>query len=164
MTSSLNVRPDAKDVAGHTPLHFATSLMTTQWARDECSRLLVYGAGADVNAQNRFLCTPLHDAAHTQCPITITVLLRLGADVNVKALHGSTASMYAAPQHRRLMMKMCNFCNRAGAVQSCSKCKAVVYCDAKCQKKDWKARHKRLCGKDAERLGVRKATFGDADP
>ena len=38
----------------------------------------------------------------------------------------------------------CGGCGAAGATQQCSNCKAVVYCDASCQRKAWK-KHKKHC-------------------
>ena len=35
-------------------------------------------------------------------------------------------------------------CNKPGS-QHCAVCKNVLYCSKKCQKKDWKARHKSVC-------------------
>ena len=47
--------------------------------------------------------------------------------------------------------KTCSVCGKAGATARCSRCRAVVYCGAACQRKDWK-RHKKTCngGKKAK--------------
>ncbi|KZV70197.1 hypothetical protein PENSPDRAFT_453921 [Peniophora sp. CONT] len=47
---------------------------------------------------------------------------------------------------------ICRFCKSRGVALRCSQCKFTTYCDAECQKKDWKA-HKVVCPKpDAARL------------
>ena len=51
-----------------------------------------------------------------------------------------------------------NSCCRCGASQPklrrCSKCKGVWYCGPECQKKDWVAGHKTVCGKKVEETRV----------
>ncbi|VDC00782.1 unnamed protein product [Peniophora sp. CBMAI 1063] len=41
---------------------------------------------------------------------------------------------------------MCNTCLSWGAALRCSQCKVAPYCNAECQKKDWK-NHKKICKK-----------------
>jgi hypothetical protein len=62
------------------------------------------------------------------------------SDVNVEA----TASL---PPQRSVRTRLCDHaeCLRDGAQLKCSKCKSRRYCDAACQKADWKAGHKRQC-------------------
>lgn len=42
--------------------------------------------------------------------------------------------------------QLCEFCSTV-ATQACTQCKAVVYCDRKCQLKDWSGLHKDICKK-----------------
>lgn len=45
----------------------------------------------------------------------------------------------------RTNVKMCNYCFRGDVkLSQCSRCKDILYCSRKCQKKDWK-RHKHIC-------------------
>ncbi|KZV70202.1 hypothetical protein PENSPDRAFT_651722 [Peniophora sp. CONT] len=47
---------------------------------------------------------------------------------------------------------ICNTCQKWGAVLRCSQCHTAPYCNAECQKKDWK-QHKKVCTKrDAAKL------------
>lgn len=51
--------------------------------------------------------------------------------------------------------RICMYCSRVGSngtdMLSCSKCTISFYCNAQCQKKDWK-RHKKWCGKSREQI------------
>lgn len=40
----------------------------------------------------------------------------------------------------------CNSCGRTNNLSTCSRCKAVKYCDINCQRKDWQ-KHKKICKK-----------------
>jgi hypothetical protein len=52
-----------------------------------------------------------------------------------------------------VVVSRCAACgkNVGKRLQKCSRCKAVAYCDAKCQKKHWKT-HKAFCKREAERV------------
>lgn len=50
-----------------------------------------------------------------------------------------------APQHEDAVRRKCAACGAAGrGLRKCGRCRAVVYCDAVCQKAHWQA-HKRSC-------------------
>lgn len=49
---------------------------------------------------------------------------------------------------------LCNYCNAQGhKLLRCSRCKAIYYCNADCQAKDWE-RHKVYC--DPESVGIKR--------
>ncbi len=89
------VDPNPIDCSLNTPLHYAVDDL---FIKDEAkleSRIqmihLLVAAGADVNAQNNYGRTPLHQAA--QCRHAkqfISTLLQYGADPNIKDKDGST--------------------------------------------------------------------------
>ena len=44
--------------------------------------------------------------------------------------------------------RVCDECGATGAKLRCTKCKACFYCSEKCQKRNWKRIHKRVCSTD----------------
>ena len=48
---------------------------------------------------------------------------------------------------RNIRLKVCAYCKAPGAKMKCKECLQRTYCDKKCQKKDWKAVHKKQCEK-----------------
>ena len=67
----------------------------------------------------------------------------------IKSLFGGAAA--TAPPRSRRRRRCCAFCGRMRLpgdpkFKTCSRCKAVVYCDAACQKAHW-ATHKKHCAK-----------------
>jgi len=58
------------------------------------------------------------------------------------------------PFLRSMMGKRsCMYCQKVGMdLLRCSACEIAVYCNAKCQKLDWKQRHKKWCNKTREEL------------
>ena len=67
------------------PLHCAA-----EFHRDEIARMLIE-SGADVNARNEMLNTPLHEAVGREGLETIKLLLRHGASTTIKNNNGETA-------------------------------------------------------------------------
>merc|ERR1711937_1115963 len=41
--------------------------------------------------------------------------------------------------------RTCDCCGKGGAPLVCTGCKIACYCDAECQKRDWKRNHKSIC-------------------
>jgi len=62
------------------------------------------------------------------------------------ALKSQTRSTMAtaATGAGKAITRTCDHCGKHGCDLACSRCKAVTYCDAKCQKAEWK-RHKKSC-------------------
>jgi len=91
---------------GQTPLHMVSrqlpAMMQARWGswqmiledRDS-GRLAIVNAlldhGADINAKDRYLETPLYYAANTDCLKVMQLLIDRGADVNAKNNRGLTA-------------------------------------------------------------------------
>ena len=48
---------------------------------------------------------------------------------------------------RNIRNKVCAYCKKPGATNKCEACEQRMYCDKKCQKKDWKAVHRGQCKK-----------------
>jgi len=71
---------NARDEAGLTPLHIATT---------DVAELLI-NRGASVNARNRYGETPLHRAAYLGSSDKAKLLIEHGADVNAKDKRGNT--------------------------------------------------------------------------
>jgi ankyrin repeat protein len=87
------------------PSDAATALITASGRADHAAVRLLISAGANVNAQNRWRRTALHEAADAASkPIvanaryleTIQLLVAAGADVNARDTSGQTALMIAA--------------------------------------------------------------------
>lgn len=44
----------------------------------------------------------------------------------------------------------CHFCHQMGANMRCSKCKFAHYCGQECQRRDWDAKHYKICNQLAQ--------------
>lgn len=76
---------DACNLEGVTGLHCAVEINQTS-----ICKLLVQGAGANVNVADEYGWTPLHGAAHKGCLEIISILLSAGADVEARDISGKT--------------------------------------------------------------------------
>jgi len=163
----LGARPDARDVAGYTPLHHCVSVFGNSKTHEMAGILIK--AGADINAQNRYGWTPLFESVRAIQPVCVSFLLKHGADPHVKEHDkGFTPVTLAAnlprPDVEQIMQLFgkvnksvcktvrttqcpevgkCCVCGKAKS-QRCTGCYIVWYCGAECQKEDW-AKHKANC-------------------
>ena len=87
---ALGIHDMVKRGPGHTPLHEAAEADDT----DAIARLI--GAGADIEARNRFGETPLHDAARHGALKAARTLVELGADPPARDQQGNTVLHLAA--------------------------------------------------------------------
>jgi len=58
--------------------------------------------------------------------------------------------VYCIMPNAELSKLRCDYCSQAGALLRCGRCKAVAYCNYKCQRAGWR-QHKAVCGKKEER-------------
>ena len=78
----MGANPNAKDFAGHTPLHHCLSAVGNSTTLAMAQILLK--AGVDPNIQSRFGHTPLFECVQSAKFDFICVLLKYGADPDVK--------------------------------------------------------------------------------
>ena len=162
----LGANTSAKDMAGRTPLHhcFGGYGNTTTSAMAE----LMLEAGADPNIQDRLGKTPLFLCINTAKLQDISLLLKHGADPDVKEYTkglSSRAWAFSYPAVTKLFIKAgskdalkerqrlreaaggslatCSSCGNTGHTR-CAGCFLVHYCNTACQKEDWK-KHRLVC-------------------
>ena len=58
-------------------------------------------------------------------------------------------------------VKLCDWCNLRPGTKRCTKCKAVCYCSAACQKQAWTDGHRKICGKAT---GAKPITYKPPEP
>ena len=158
----------AKDIAGYSVLfHCFTALGDFKERRELALELMK--AGADINMQNRFGCTPAHENILIQNYENLNFLVEHGADpsiedndgISMRSLVGffpealtifSKAGFLEAKEKRqqakseREIIK-CHYCGKSDAKKRCAKCRAAFYCGLKCQKKIWKS-HRESCNEN----------------
>jgi hypothetical protein len=78
---------------------------------------------------------------------TPTHLLMNMSFVNSLQQQKETKTMKTNFQHHITTGRPCRWCGRGACVERCTNCKKVWYCNAQCQKRDWKKDHKDLCKK-----------------
>ena len=63
--------------------------------------------------------------------------------------------------HRNIELLQCEVCGVRGTINSgCSGCNQVFYCGKRCQKRDWKRKHRMECGREFVKMkGVPRETF-----
>ena len=152
------VNVHARDIAGYTALHFCTNINSSRITFKIGQVLLKHGA--DINARNRFGCSPLFEPIMAGNEEAVVFLLENDADVHVEendmkltpAKLGMNrpsisrlVSEYSTRKQRKELKEnhKCAQCDAYGD-QKCSACRSVRYCSAKCQKDHWK-QHKARC-------------------
>ena len=153
----------AKDVAGYSVLfHCFTASGDVKERRKLGLELLK--AGANINEQNRFGCTVLHDNL-LNCE-NLDFLVDHGADPSIKDNDGRSPITLVGllPKPHSIFCKAacigsyekrqqaksegqifkCCYCGQSGAKKGCAKCRIAYYCSRKCQKSHWKS-HKKVC-------------------
>lgn len=89
-----NVDLNLSSENGWTALHIASSLADNK--RDFGVAELLINAGANIEAKNKDLCTPLTLAVLNNKPVMVEVLLSASADINTRDKNGWTPLMHAA--------------------------------------------------------------------
>ncbi|KAL0052246.1 hypothetical protein WJX82_010627 [Trebouxia sp. C0006] len=153
-------RVDARDVGGYTALgHAAAHTPVLPLAEVLLQR------GSNVNYQNRFGAPVLMSAVMASEDKAVELLLKWGADPDLKDNDGVTAKQLAR-FHPHMLAGMhqqqgthaeaaqqfsheCGQCGKTGAARRCSKCRLVIYCSSECQKAHW-AVHKKECKQKAQ--------------
>jgi len=161
----LGANIQAKDVAGHTPLHHCLTSVSNPITGSMARELLQ--AGADPNSQNRFGCTPLFEPVMTANLENIKLLLEFGADPDIEdndgvscrylGRHSKIAELFsradkeiikqaraAAKEDAGGCLWLCKVCQVNSDTKRCTGCYMVWYCGEKCQNVDWPD-HKQEC-------------------
>jgi len=141
---------DLRDKRNFTPL-----LMAATEDYYDAVRLLVK-FGADLNAKMGDGATAMHVICSREQPRMTALLLELGASLDTPDDHGNTPrqmiqqskALTNAIKNFQIAQdpeKVCNACYEAiDGKKRCSRCRAVYYCSAECQKEDW-TKHKKTC-------------------
>ena len=173
----LGANTSAKDMAGRTTLHHCFGGLGN--ATTSTMAELMLEAGADPNIQDRVGKTPLFLCINSANLDDISLLLKHGADPDVKEYtHGmssralafnfpavsklfSRATMEEVVKERERLgavaggsLVTCYSCGKGGGSR-CSGCFVVYYCDAACQRKDWK-KHRVTCKEARSKYKVTK--------
>ena len=116
----------------------------------------VPGRGADGESYSY---EPFADAVDEYVDTLFVTAQKLGSDkfqkqlMMILGMRNLKASFSAIPSKRgedfQLTVRSCASCGRVeragdAKLQNCARCKMVCYCNARCQKEDWK-RHKPSC-------------------
>ena len=158
---------EAKDLAGHTPLHHCVTRLANTLTL-QIAKILVDAGGADVNAVNRFGATPLFEPVANNRIDCVDFLMQHGAKVDIEDNEGIslfrwTYSNCFPSNHQKKMYltmalqaksekeatvaqaryKVCAACNSDGNNQRCTGCYMKWYCGVDCQSHDWKT-HKSI--------------------
>eukprot|EP01060_Flectonema_neradi_P036884 TRINITY_DN725_c3_g1_i1.p1 TRINITY_DN725_c3_g1~~TRINITY_DN725_c3_g1_i1.p1 ORF type:complete len:483 (+),score=50.33 TRINITY_DN725_c3_g1_i1:130-1449(+) len=154
------VRTNAKDFAGHTPLHHCCSTYWNDITYEMA--LILLESGVDPNARNRFGQTPMFTAVVSNGMDLVEALLKKGADPSIKDCSGSSCLDNPSPKMATLMSQYivindrkkkpekstdttCAVCNdKSKGTTRCTGCFSIFYCSTECQKQDWK-QHKASC-------------------
>lgn len=162
--------PNIKDVAGYSALHHCCTIIGNPKTL-EIGQLLLDN-GADINARNRFGCTPLMEPCINGKVDFVEFLVKNGADPSIKENHGLSCQGISVGNPRmhqifsrgmRAMAKKdkavqekkasasnasCLNCGDLENLKKCTACLAVSYCSKECQRSHWSA-HKPDCKKKA---------------
>ncbi|KAJ3230635.1 hypothetical protein HDU78_008199 [Chytriomyces hyalinus] len=154
------VNLEGRDVIGNTALFHALALGANE--KTIAMAHVLVKAGANINMQNRFGCTAMHEAVQRRDQLVVRTMMELGADCRIEEYEGLTPLQMA--QHWPVMFKVladheakgqrkaamasmkedglkCHCCTLQG--KPCA-CMSIRYCGKVCQKSDWK-RHKDEC-------------------
>lgn len=151
---SKGANPNSRDICGYSPLHHCIMHVLTPLTMQLGDILLENGA--DIDAVNRFGCSPIFEAIQA-CQLTsIDFLMERGASVHVKDNQtGYTAMQFASHnprvlkcvvknlEKRQQSSKPCCVCHKQ-CTKRCVGCFEKWYCGSKCQKAAWKD-HKLEC-------------------
>ena len=168
----LGANIEAKDFAGFTPLFYCVTKFATNTSLKLAKILL--SNGANVNAQNRIGSTPLAEPVMARRLDCMQLLLERGADPTIRDNDGATVEggmmscfdtglkkLFVEARNRKTRelrdkakkdaggdLNQCNVCSTPSDVakpnKRCKGCYMIYYCDADCQKSDWR-NHKVKC-------------------
>ena len=161
-------RVEAKDVAGHTPLHHCVTSMANVITLKIAEILLTIGK-ANVNSVNRFGSTPLFEPVMVGRKDSVDLLVKHGANLNVidndgvnlmqiikcvpfiskndkmmsdaMTLHAKAEKKAAQDQG---VYRVCSICKSTKDSKRCARCHMKWYCSVACQQSDWDS-HKKQC-------------------
>jgi len=160
------VRVDARDVAGHTPLHHCLTIYANDVTKKMAKILLK--RGVDPNVKNMFGATALFEPTMNMQLDSIELLLKYGADLNLadndgitcyklgmanpKVLELFSKSVRSMAKTKRKELKeeaggslrACSVCAEEKDTKRCMGCYLVWYCGPDCQKLNWD-QHKDPC-------------------
>jgi hypothetical protein len=143
---------DVPDIAGYVALHH--SVLNPSYCKKELILALLEG-GANVDIQNRWGDTPLHNAVMGGDALGTDILLEDGASIDLAEGNGYTVRSFysrtgpavnavvekwlvkrSGKEKSALMGKTCDQCGVAQkGLKICAKCKTVQYCSRECQRK-----------------------------
>ena len=184
----MGARVEAKDVAGHTPLHHCVTLVANNLSL-EIARILIKIGKADVNSVNRFGATPLFEPLMNGRKDCVELLVKHGANLNVTDNDGlpliqlskcgrfiskkdemmADAMVLYAESRQKVakeqgIYRVCTTCKGIENIKRCSRCYMTWYCSITCQKLDWES-HKNLCNEiHNEYEQVPKICITNSDP
>ena len=161
-------RVEAKDVAGHTPLHHCVTSMANSLTL-ELAEILIEVGKANVDSRNRFGATPLFEPVLVGRKDCVNLLAKHGANLDVTDNDGinlmqigaripflsgraemmSEAMMLHAEHKKKVAQdqgqyRACAACKSTQNTKRCSNCYVNWYCSVSCQQSDW-AQHKKIC-------------------
>ncbi|RXW17626.1 hypothetical protein EST38_g8232 [Candolleomyces aberdarensis] len=170
---------DVPDIADYVALHHC--VLNPSYCQEELMRALLVG-GANVDIQNRWGDTPLHNAAMGGDALGADILLEHGASIDIAEGNGYTVRSFycrtgpavnavvekwlvkrSGKEKAALTGKTCDQCGVAQkGLKICSKCKTVQYCSQECQRAAW-SEHKKKCKTFSSSASVTVVPFYSTD-
>ena len=145
---SKKANPNSRDICGYTPLHHCVMHVLTPLTM-QLGDILIKN-GANVDAVNRFGCSPIFEAIQACQLSSIDFLMERGASVHIKDNQtGYTAVQFASHNPRVMECVVKNLDKREQSTKPCCVCQKLCtkrcvgcferwYCGSKCQKAAWK--------------------------